>query len=226
MDAISLFKRLSLYMHEDALCFAGVNQAGSDIGVTNSRLSMSSVGKSRDGLILHGAIQTLSCSDMVKSEVRRTSRHAQHRKNTAMQSHLSLQKLRGRRCLCHNLRRCRQLAAMQGSRRRRKQKKFSTLLSRFCSPPRLPSFERFSVKFLKEALSLFSLRSFDFFTLNPIFRSQPLACVTLYDTGTPRGRRSPRSNKSRGAVEVRPPWCRWRPDQAERTPRLRRGVCT
>ena len=114
----------------------------------------------------------------------------------------------------------------RGSRRRRKQKKFSTLLSRFCSPPRLPSFERFSVKFLKEALSLFSLRSFDFFTLNPIFRSQPLACVTLYDTGTPRGRRSPRSNKSRGAVEVRPPWCRWRPDQAERTPRLRRGVCT
>ena len=84
MDAISLFKRLSLYMHEDALCFAGVNQAGSDIGVTNSRLSMSSVGKSRDGLILHGAVQTLSCSDMVKSEVRRTSRHAQHRKNTAM----------------------------------------------------------------------------------------------------------------------------------------------
>ena len=62
MDAISLFKRLSLYMHDDALCFAGVNQAGS--GVINSRLSVSSgkskvrksqMGKSRVGVILHGA---------------------------------------------------------------------------------------------------------------------------------------------------------------------------
>ena len=82
MVAISLSRRVSLCTHADTLCFAGVNQAGSDIDVTNSRLSVSFV--IAVGVILHGPVQILSYPDMVKLEVWRTSRHAQHRRNTAI----------------------------------------------------------------------------------------------------------------------------------------------